>query len=302
MATLIKRLKGKLTLIFRQQEEYWLGKKIVKSSPHASPNFMIIGAAKSGTTSLFQYLAKHPDIIPSNKKEPLYFSVEQRRGLKWYLHNFPLKEEKKERLTFEASPSYLYYKQGLKRIGRFFPDIKLIILLRDPVERAFSQWNFNREGSPFLVGRPEVKDKRPFSKAIKDELNNPDHLHKLHKYIYRSHYSKHLKEVYKIFSNNQILVLDSDDLKKEPQRTLTEVTNFLELDPVYHEYEKSNEGKEGLLQKKDVDESKKLKSYNVYEYKKEIDPDTEEFLRHYFKPFDKEIVEMTGKKFSWMDE
>jgi hypothetical protein len=76
----------------------------------------------------------------------------------------------------------------------------------------------------------------------------------------------------------------------------------LKLEPIYHNFQRSGEKKEGLLQEKDTDESKKLKSYNVHEYKKEIGPNTEAFLRHYLKPFDKEIVEMTGKKFSWMDE
>jgi hypothetical protein len=302
MTTFIKKVKNKLVYIIREQEEYWFGQRIIKNSPHTSPDFMLIGAAKAGTTSLFQYLAKHPDIIPSKKKELLYFSVRQKKGLKWYLCNFPLKKEKNGRLTFEGSPSYLYYKKGLKRIKHLFPDIKLIILLRDPINRAYSQWNYNREGSPFSLNHPLAKDERSFNKAIQDELNNPDSLHTLHKYIYRSHYSKHLKEVYKRFSDSQILVLDFDDLKKEPRRTLTEVTDFLQLEPVYHNYQRSGEKKEGLLQKKDTDESKKLKSYNVHEYKKEIDPNTKAFLRNYFKPFDKEIVEMTGKRFSWMNE
>src|SRR5699024_10225288 len=108
---MINRIKNKSEQILRYQEELLLGKKIIKSRLHTCPDFMIIGAEKAGTTSLFQYLAKHPDIVPSKEKELLYFSARQSMGLKWYLHNFPLKVDLNGRLTYEGSPSYLYYKK-----------------------------------------------------------------------------------------------------------------------------------------------------------------------------------------------
>src|SRR5699024_9381850 len=141
---IISRVMRKVCSIYREKEEFISGNKIIENSQFSTPNFLIIGAPKAGTTSLFQYLAKHQHIIPSQKKELLYFSVNQRMGLRGYLKNFPLKQEKMNKLTFEASPSYLFYPNGLQRIKRLFPGIKLVVLLRDPVNRAFSQWNFNQ--------------------------------------------------------------------------------------------------------------------------------------------------------------
>jgi hypothetical protein len=106
---LIKRIAQKGLRVYRQQEEYWLGDQIIKNSKHAAPDFMIIGTAKAGTTSLFQYLAQHPDIIPSKTKELFYFgTANQWRGLRWYLTNLPLKEEAENKLIFEATLGYLY--------------------------------------------------------------------------------------------------------------------------------------------------------------------------------------------------
>lgn len=298
---MIKKIKNKTIQILRYQEELLLGKRILKNSRYASPDFMIIGTPKSGTTSLFQYLAQHSKTIPSKEKELLYFSVRQGKGLRWYLQNFPLKSKKNGCLSYEGSPSYIYYINGLNRIKRLFSNIKLIILLRDPVKRAFSQWNYNQEGSPFLIKNPHAKDDRSFREAINDEIRQSFRVTPLHQYVYRSLYAKHLKNVYKIFRHDQILVLDFENLKNNPQKTLTIVTNFLGLDSVYHDFQKSDIKKEGLLQTKDSDKSRKLKAYNVNQYKQEIDPETEKFLQGYFKPFDKEIIEITGQKFSWMD-
>src|SRR5699024_1535416 len=137
--------------LYRQQQEYWLGKQIINNSNHTSPNFMIIGAAKSGTTSLFQYLAQHPSIVPSAKKEIKYFGMSnQIKGLRWYLNHFPKKNKVKNKLTFEATPTYLYRaKQSPKQIVKVFPDIKFIALLRDPMKRAFSHWTWYQKHSKF---------------------------------------------------------------------------------------------------------------------------------------------------------
>lgn len=110
---------------------------------------MIIGAAKAGTTSLFQYLCQHPNIVSPNTKELKYFRMSrQKNGLKWYLSNFPLKNEKKKKLTFEATPTYLYKGQkSAKPIAKLWPEIKCIAILRDPVKRAFSQWNARHDRS-----------------------------------------------------------------------------------------------------------------------------------------------------------
>lgn len=295
-----QKVKNRIFQILRYQEEFLLGKRIIKNSSYSSPDFMIIGAEKAGTTSMFQYLAKHPNIIPSKEKELLYFSTGQAKGLKWYLQSFPLKRNKKNHLTFEGSPSYLYYEQGLRRIKRIFPSIKLVVILRDPVMRTFSQWNFYRDSAFMKKYRPNYKESRLFMDAIQQELEDPQDQHALHRYLNRSQYAKHLKVLYDLFSSNQILVLDFGELKKNPQSVLKTVTDFLKIENIYDAFENSRKREEGLLQTKDLENNQEFKAYNTNTYKEKMDKETESFLRDYFFQFDAEIMRLTGREFSWM--
>lgn len=295
----IKKGIKKIISSFFLQQEYWRGAYLIRKSHHLSPSFLIIGAPKAGTTSLFQYLTQHPKILSPKEKEILYFSAKQYKGLKWYLNHFPKKAI--EHLTFEATPSYMYYKKGLKRIKHLFPDVKLIIILRNPIKRAFSQWNFNQEGSSYLLEHPFAIDKRTFKVAIQEELDGLKIRHPLHKYLYRSEYPQHLANVYQYFDKQQVLVLDFEELKNQPQKVLAEVTAFLQIENVYNRFKKSEERLEGLLQTKDHENKNELKTYNANPYKEKIDKETEALLKAYFEPFDKEIVRLTGRTFSWME-
>src|SRR3954470_20343881 len=109
---LLKRIKYGFHYRLRKLEEYYFGRAIIKNSKRKSPDFMIIGVAKAGTTSLFQYLSHHPAIMVPDVKEPKYFDNKQEFGLRWYLRNFPSKKEAEGKLTFEASASYLYKRQS----------------------------------------------------------------------------------------------------------------------------------------------------------------------------------------------
>ena len=102
------------------------------------PSFLIIGAAKSGTTSLYANLIEHPNILPSSKKEISFFQFMQDTRVSFYKEHFPLK--KKNFITGEASASYLPHKFIPKRVYDLIPDVKLITILRDPVERAYSSF------------------------------------------------------------------------------------------------------------------------------------------------------------------
>jgi hypothetical protein len=296
----LRKIKKEIIYNFRKQEEHWLGKKILRRSPHAAPDFMIIGTPKSGTTSLFQYLIQHPKIIPSAKKELFYFSGRQAWGIRWYLKQFPVKEIKNGKLTFDGTPTYLYYKHGLQRISRLLPNVKLIIILRNPIERAFSQWNFHKKGSSFLLKHPKAKDQRPFKKAVQEEIKNNSNVHPYFQYVIRGAYAKHLKNVYSYFSKKQVLLLDFAVLKNNPQAVLKKITDFLDIKFIYQKYDKSNEERTGLLETKDDSKGQNLKVYNVSKYEESIDKETEQFLYNYYKPYNKELEQLTDIKFSWM--
>lgn len=108
--------------------------------PVQFPNFIIIGSQRCGTTSLYTYLAQHPQILTPIKKEMDFFSWHFERGIDWYLAHFPPMPPGEQFLTGEASPSYFDSREAPERLYSLFPEAKLIVLLRNPVDRAISQF------------------------------------------------------------------------------------------------------------------------------------------------------------------
>ena len=101
------------------------------------PDFVIIGAQKSGTTSLYHYIVQHPEIEPASKKEIKFFDIHYSEGEKWYLSHFPPKYPWADnRITGEGSPEYMYLPWAAERLIEFLPETKLVAILRNPVERA----------------------------------------------------------------------------------------------------------------------------------------------------------------------
>ena len=135
------------------------------------PNFIIIGVQRGGTTSLYKYLTKHPKIIPAIKKEIHFFDNNFHKGISWYQSQFKqnrllmlLYKKKKfyDSITGEATPYYIYHPYGVERISKLIPNVKLIILLRNPVERAYSHYQHEL--------RLKV-EKISFEDALKQESN-----------------------------------------------------------------------------------------------------------------------------------
>jgi hypothetical protein len=108
------------------------------------PAFIIIGAQKAGTTSLYKYLRQHPNIVPALKKEVKFFDCNYDLGLDWYRSHFPYHSKLNgQKMTGEASPHYLFHPLAARRIANVLPEVKLIALLRNPVERAYSHYQLN---------------------------------------------------------------------------------------------------------------------------------------------------------------
>src|SRR5690242_8679107 len=102
------------------------------------PHFLIIGAQRCGTTSLFEYLANHPEIVPPSVKKIHFFDSEYEKGEAWYRARFPVLEN--GFITGEATPYYLFHPRVPKRVRNWNPNVKLIVLLRNPVDRAYSHF------------------------------------------------------------------------------------------------------------------------------------------------------------------
>lgn len=223
------------------------------------PNFFIIGTVKASTTSLYNYLNLHPDVFMSPIKEPHYFATDIRvkdfrldyaqdsyLDFKKYFARRPLKEHAvahieseddykqlyldvdSEKAIGEASTSYLFSQDAAKNIHAKVPNAKIIVILRNPVERAFSH---------YLMDVKSGDQHRSFLDAFYDDL----HMSKKgwgisNLYLELSLYTEQLQCYYDLFPASQIKVLFFDDLNKNPTDFLKSVFEFLELDSAFYDF------------------------------------------------------------------
>jgi Sulfotransferase domain len=198
------------------------------------PDFLVIGAQKAGTTALYAYLRWHPAVTGPSWKEVSFFDRHWWRGERWYRGQFPLRSA--GRLVGEASPSYLFHPLAPERVRSLLPDARLVALLRDPVERAYSQYQhevaLGREPLSFedaLEAEEErtrgeverlVADPRAFSRDWWD-----------HTYAARGLYAEQLERWLAVFPRNQLLVVATDELGEKPAETYAAVLSFLGVEP-----------------------------------------------------------------------
>lgn len=298
MSNYYQRAKNKTRTIL--ENSYYSYYKLI--SKNSYPDFLIIGALKSGTTSLYQYLANHSEIVSSSIKETNYFSWEYYRGIKYYLNFFPQKTLTNNKLVFEACPHYLVDPQSAHRIKKILPKVKIIAILRDLIERAISNYNyFSSPTSFFGIRKPEELDKRNVNQALLDDLQSKE------KRIFRQYsrlslYAKQLKSYYDKFNKESILLLDFDELKSSPKSLLKKASGFLNIN--YDEYNTFNETAEAILSgvsfKKN--ENKALNIYNKQEYSLNIDKNLEKQLIHFYSEDVKKLLKLTGISVGWSEK
>lgn len=233
------------------------------------PDFVIIGAQKSGTSSLYYYLSQHPDLEMSAEKEIHYYNyyADHGRGLGWYKSFFPLKLGSAGRRTGEASPNYLYLERAAERLKNDVPGVKLIVLLRNPVDRAYSEYNMH-------VRQHDAENLPSFEQAIA----NPDLAAEVSRvYLLRGRYADHIRSWLKHFDRDRFLFVKSEDLFANPRPVLGQVYRFLGLNEVY---------------------PPNLKAQEVGTYS-ELSPQTRASLNEYFRQPNEDLVELLGERFRW---
>lgn len=205
------------------------------------PNFLIIGAAKSGTTALHTYLQQHPQIYMTPSKETNFFAFEGQEidfkgpgdealkefsitNLDTYQQQF--KNVTNELAIGEACPLYLYHAEAAKRIKNHIPNARLIIILRNPIERAYANFlHLIRDG------REPVTD---FSQALENETRRiNENWEWFWHYIQVGYYGEQIKNYTQLFSPEQIKIYLYEDLKSDPLSLFQDIFSFLEVDPSF---------------------------------------------------------------------
>lgn len=265
-----------------------LKKLLVKSGYYSKPSFLILGAQKAGTTLLYSYLANHPQIKRPAFKEAHFFDRDEnfQKGKVQYFKNFelPFKFSSGE-VTFEATPDYLYFEKCSKRIFEMLGgNIKLIICLRDPVKRAYSAWNMHHHHFLNHSRHSNLYDSRSFREAIEQELQNLNNQDDIYSYVSKGIYAPQIERFVKLFSKDQILIVDNEDLKCQIESSLNGITDFLQLE----RFDLNNVVKDDQFWD------------NTGQYKEKPDSDIMEQLNGFYKKYDKQLVELTGRKYSWM--
>ena len=191
--------------------------------PERLPDFLGLGTQKGGTTSLHQLLSAHPQVHLPAAKELHYFDLQPNQPPDWYAKQF--EHSSPEQLCGEITPFYLFHPDVPARIQALLPNVKLLVLLRDPVERALSQvFHARKRGFEPLEPASAIA-----AEADRLASGDPNHLQK-HSYVARSRYVEQLERYEALFPNSQMLVLQSEALFREPEPIWQRLQRFLELD------------------------------------------------------------------------
>lgn len=255
---------------------------------HNLPNYLIIGAAKCGTSSLYEYLTQHPSINPALGKEINFFDMHYSKGINWYRSYFPFKNffTKKNSITGEATPRYLDHPHAAKRVYDLIPSVKIIVLLRNPVDRAYSHWNMmvahKREDLSFSEAIENEKSR--ISDFFEQMQNNKEYYSKdyfWYGYLERGLYAKKIKHWMNFIPKEQFLVLQSEDFFRNTSDVYNHVLEFLDLP------------KRNLI---------KYDKFRKGSYKKQkMDNSTRKNLIDFFKPHNEELYNLLGENFHWED-
>lgn len=204
--------------------------RAVGGAAFSLPDFLIIGAMRAGTSSLFKYLAQHPELYRSQRKEVEYFTNEHARGERWYRAHFaPIWSRKR---SYEACPSYLFHPLAPRRASTLLPEAKLIVLLRDPAERAYSHWQhmtrLGFETLPFADAvAAEPTRTRTEAALVADGSLARSKSWERFSYVARGFYAEQIARWRAVYPAEAFHLVQFDDLIADPLQTLDRLCDFL---------------------------------------------------------------------------
>lgn len=250
---------------YDNRQGYALG----RYQPGKLPDFLIIGTQKGGTTSLFQYLARHRQVSPGLVKEVHFFDREEnyRQGKAWYARQFLGEADK---LAYEATPEYLDREICAERIAGLLPEARLLVMLRNPIDRAYSAWNmYHRLPPQNLYHEP-----RSFTELLRQELAGQNY----RGYLDRGKYALHLRRFLRYFPQERFLLLDFAELQSDPVALLQRCWQFLGLEATIEA---------------------EVRPHNQGRYLEVLPEALRQQLASYFAPFNQQLESDWGLKLDW---
>ena len=204
----------------------------------SEPGFLLVGAQRCGTTSLYRALMSHPRITPPVLHKGVnYFDVNYERGWRWYVGHFPVRlprADSEPRLAFDASGYYMFHPHAPGRIVRDLPEVKVVAMVRDPVERAYSAYQheyargFETQTWPRAL---ELEDSRvePELQHMLDDPGYESFSYRHHAYRRRGHYARQLQPFVEVLGQSRVHIVESERFFENPEEEFTRLLRFLEL-------------------------------------------------------------------------
>lgn len=189
------------------------------------PTFIIAGAMRSGTSSLNSYLRDHPQVAVSRPKEVHYFDVNFDRGEEWYLSHFDGSEH--ATAVGEATPDYLYDLEAPGRIATVVPEVRILLLLRDPAERAYSHYWHNVAVGKESLGFEEALAAEP------ERIVSGDEARAAYSYVDRGRYGPQVERLLSVIPAGQVLVQTFDEMTTDPVTVYRRTCSFIGVDPTH---------------------------------------------------------------------
>ena len=255
------------------------------------PDFLIVGVQKCGTTSLYNYLVRHPLVYPARKKELGYFDRRYGNGIRWYRSQFPSIFRKilfkhilghASFLTGEASTGYILYPHALRRIAQTLPDVKVILSLRNPVDRAYSHYQHTASIGREKLSFPDAleKEHERIGWALRQlKSDNSFFFFDIALYGYKSIglYIDQVKMLISHFQKKNVLILQSEMVFENTAEIFKQVLDFLDLPEWY---------------------PREFTVYNPRIYQ-EMEKSVRRELVDFFRPYNEKLYDLLGVNFGW---
>ena len=264
--------------------------RLMTASHRVLPDYIVIGGQKCGTTSLHDYIKRHPNIVPPYKKDSSFFDANYFRGFQWYRAHFPLQNRMNALLaggrhfiTGEVTTTYMFHPLAAERAAKHLTgNIRFIALLRNPAIRAYSQYqHMKRTGRETVSFREAIQKENERLDGILQRVEaGDDEAHMIFRnFAYRARgcYAEQLERWFQCFSRDQFLILKSEDLFTDPEQFCKRVYDFLGL-PNF-KLEKYENANPGLYSEADTKIIKELEEY--------------------FAPYNQKLYDLAGINFGW---